>query len=73
MHFFKQHGPTTDIFCLQEMHDTTREYREARHPEEFVCWDLWERTRKVLPGHDGFFGRWSDNPHRMSVAMSGMP
>jgi len=69
MHFLKQHGPSTEVFCLQEMHDTTREYREARHPDEFVCWDLLERTRKVLPHHDGYFARWPDNPHRMSVAM----
>jgi endonuclease/exonuclease/phosphatase (EEP) superfamily protein YafD len=68
MHFFKEHGPTTDIFCLQEMHDTTREYRESRHPDEFVTCDLWERMRKVLPEHDGYLARWSDNPDRMTVA-----
>jgi endonuclease/exonuclease/phosphatase family metal-dependent hydrolase len=68
MHFFKRHGPTTDIFCLQEMHDTTREYRESHHPDEYVRWDQLELTRKVLPGHDGYFARWADNPDRMSVA-----
>lgn len=68
MHFFKEHGPNTDIFCLQEMHDTSQKYRETVHPDEWVRWDLLEKTKQMLPDHVSYFARWEDNPDRMSVA-----
>ncbi|HXV27023.1 MAG TPA: endonuclease/exonuclease/phosphatase family protein [Candidatus Paceibacterota bacterium] len=68
MHFLTRNASETGIFCLQEMHDTSQAYRESQHPDEYVRWDLLERTRKVLPDHEGYFAVWSDNPDRMSVA-----
>jgi endonuclease/exonuclease/phosphatase family metal-dependent hydrolase len=69
MGFFKQYRNETDIFCLQEIHDTTQEYREKRHSDEWVRWDLWERIQKALPDFYPYFARFGDNLDRMSVAM----
>jgi len=68
MEFFRRHGPSTDIFCLQEMHDTTAAYRQRQHPDEHVCPDLLGKMATVLPEHIGFFADWEDNPDRMSIA-----
>lgn len=68
MHFFRVWRERVDIFCLQEVHDTTHAYRDERHPDEWVWPDLWHRLRNRLPEFVGHFARFEDNPNRMSVA-----
>ena len=68
MHFMRTWRDKVDVFCLQEVHDTTQEYREERHPDEWVRWDLWQKLQERLPDFRGHFARFDDNPDRMSVA-----
>lgn len=66
--FLKKAAPTTDIFCLQEILHTEAAITEARHPDEYVCADLFPRIVKVLPDFQGHFAAFEDNPARMSLA-----
>lgn len=67
--FLQRQAPTTDIFCLQEIFNTTQKAVEKRHPDEHVCGDLYQRICAALPGFYGSFARHEDSPHRMSLAM----
>ncbi|MEY4722880.1 MAG: hypothetical protein RLZZ324_393 [Candidatus Parcubacteria bacterium] len=67
--FFRRHAATTDVFCLQEVLETNQLHVEERHPEEHVRWDLFTQIRKQLPGFEGSFAAYDDDPNRMSQAI----
>ena len=53
LQFFKRYGPTTDVFCLQEVCNTSA----AAHPfrNKKIVPDLLERIRRLLPHHTYYF------------------
>ncbi len=69
MRFLQRHAPTTDVFCLQEVFNTAQKAVERRHPDEYVCGDLFNKISAALPDFYGSFARHEDSPHRMSLAM----
>lgn len=69
MDFFKEHEPTIDVFCLQEMHNMTAAYREEHHPNEFMWPRMLSYVRDALPDHWGRFAVWQKNPNLRSVAL----
>ncbi len=69
MHFFRNRGPETDIFCLQEVFDTEQAELDARHPDEHVRGDLFKKISAELKDFEGSFAYFDDNPHRQSLAI----
>jgi len=67
--FFQRQAGPTDIFCLQEVFDTDQASVDARHPDEYLCGDLFRKISAVLPDHAGIFAAFDDNPHRQSLAV----
>ncbi len=69
MRFFRKAKNDTDIFCLQEVSNTTQEIVDQRHPDEFMCGTLFEKISSELTDFTGSFAAFHDDPHRMSLAI----
>ena len=69
MRFFRKHKETTDIFCLQEVSNTSQEVMDHGHPDEHSCGPLFEKISAELKDFTGFFAHFEDNKDRMSQAM----
>ena len=69
MTFIKKSASETDIFCFQEVLDTDQGAVDERHPDEYVCGDLFRRITATLPDFNGAFASFGDNPHRQSQAI----
>jgi len=68
MTFLKKYAPETDIFCLQEVLDADQGVMDERHPDEYVCGDLYRKIVAALPDFNGAFASFGDYPHRQSQA-----
>jgi len=69
MGFFKRRAGQTDIFCLQEVLDSEQAVVDSRHPDEYLCGDLFRKISAVLPDFAGTFASFADDPHRQSLAV----
>jgi endonuclease/exonuclease/phosphatase family metal-dependent hydrolase len=69
MVFLKKYAPETDIFCLQEVLDADQGVLDERHPDEYVCGDLYRKIVAALPEFNGAFASFGDYPHRQSQAI----
>lgn len=69
MQFFKKYESEVDIFCLQEIHNTTQEAVDERHPGEHLCGSLFEKISSQLKDFEGTFACFDDEPRRMSLAL----
>lgn len=69
MRFFRKWAKSTDVFCLQEVLDSTQEYVDDAHPDEYVVGSLFEKIQRELTGFWSDFAFFDDNRHRMSQAM----
>ncbi|MBI3632879.1 MAG: endonuclease/exonuclease/phosphatase family protein [Candidatus Vogelbacteria bacterium] len=68
MQFFKSHASSTDIFCLQEVLHAAPGVMEERHPDEYVCGQLYGKMVNVLKDFSGVYAVFDDDPNRMSLA-----
>ena len=68
MNFFKSRASSTDIFCLQEVLHAEFGVMEERHPDEYVCAQLYGKIAKTLKDFDGVYAVFEDDPNRMSLA-----
>lgn len=68
MQFFKTRAESTDIFCLQEVLHAAPGVMEERHPDEYVCGQLFEKIVKALRDFSGVYAVFEDDPNRMSLA-----
>lgn len=69
LRFLKAAAEDTDIFCLQEMFCAEPQGMAERHPEEFVCADLYPRVAAVLHAFQGAFAAFDHNPYLQSQAI----
>lgn len=69
MRFLKKHASNTDIFCFQEIHKAAPGVVEERHPDQYVCGQLFDKIQKELKEFDGTFACFEDDPNRMSQAI----
>lgn len=69
LRFLKAAAEDTDIFCLQEMFCAEPKGMAERHPEEFVCADLYQRITAMLRNFQGAFAAFDHNPYLQSQAM----
>lgn len=71
MKFVEKYADTTDVFCFQEVFDTSQDKVDSRHPNEHLCGNLFDKLGQVLESCDfmGFFAPRPQGPNRMSQAM----
>ncbi len=67
--FFQKRSQIADIFCLQEIRNSDQSLVDELHPDEYLCGPLFSKIASVLPGFEGSFAAFDDNPDRMSIAM----
>lgn len=75
--FLRSPEGAADIYCFQEVHDSTHEVQCAKHPDEYVYGNLFRELLRILgPTYHGGFAAFQDDPSRMSQAImlkSGIP
>lgn len=68
MHFFRTYANSVDIFCLQEVRNSSQEAADARHPEECLYGPLFEKITPELQDYQGSFASFEDDKDKMSLA-----
>jgi hypothetical protein len=74
MKFIERYAPTTDVFCFQEVFNTSQEEVDCHHPDEYLCGNLYQRIERLIGGfgRDQFTGEFAarpESPTRMSQAL----
>jgi hypothetical protein len=74
MKFVERYAPTVDVFCFQEVFDTTQADVDFLHPDEYLCGNLFQRLERLIGGcrpqkFTGEFAFRPDSPTRMSQAL----
>lgn len=69
MRFLKRRAETTDVFCLQEVLNTSQAMVDTKHPDEFLCADLFTKIKSTLQNFSGYFAEFEDDPDRQSLAI----
>ena len=69
MNFLRTYRDYVDIFCLQEILNADQRIVDERHPEQYVCGGVYKKSAQELPGFNGTFAVYDDDPHRMSQAI----
>ncbi len=73
MSFFGKYKDQTDIFCLQEVRNSTHEVTNSRHPDQHLYGPLFDKISTELYDFNGSFAAFPEDLHRMSVASFWQP
>ncbi|HLD80303.1 MAG TPA: endonuclease/exonuclease/phosphatase family protein [Candidatus Nanoarchaeia archaeon] len=68
MDFFRRYKYQADIFCLQEVRNSSQEVAELRHPDEHLYGPLFNKISSQLSGFEGSFAYFPEDPDKMSLA-----
>ncbi len=68
MNFLGKYSDKTDIFCLQEIRNSTQEITDLRHPDEHIYGPLFEKISKQLIDFEGSFAYFDEDKDKMSLA-----
>ncbi len=73
MAFFRNYKDQADIFCLQEVRNSTQEVVNSRHPDQHLHGSLFDTISTELYNFNGSFAAFPEDLHKMSVASFWQP
>jgi len=68
MNFFRKYADQIDIFCLQEVRNSSQESVDSRHPGEYLYGQLFDKISKELKDFEGSFAYFDEDKDKMSLA-----
>ena len=68
MSFLSKYKNQTDIFCLQEVRNSTQEVTDARHPDQNLYGPLFDKISRELHEFNCSFATFPEDLHKMSLA-----